>query len=84
MNQIPFVRIAFQLKSFTHIVLKASAHFSCTEREFVEVSSKVLGSTGTVNILPLPHQRQPEEQLRNGKDTKKYIFQTAHFYFRLS
>lgn len=43
MNQIPFVRIPFQLKRYTHVDLKTSAHCSCIEPE---VSSKVLGSKG--------------------------------------
>lgn len=52
MNQIPFVRIPFQLKRYTHTVLEASAHSSCTGREFVEVSSKVLGSKDTAFAPP--------------------------------
>lgn len=56
MNQIPFVRIPFQLKRYTHVILKASALSSFIEREFVEVPSKAIGSKGSVKILPSPHQ----------------------------
>lgn len=43
MNQIPFVRIPFQLRSYSHILPGTSAHCSRTEGAFMEVPSTVPG-----------------------------------------
>jgi len=56
MNRIPFHEVSLPIKEVYPHSPQEPAHCSCTEKEFVEVSSKVLGRQGSANTLPLPHQ----------------------------
>lgn len=84
MNWIPFCEDSLSVEEV--YLLSPSAHCSCIEREFVEVSSKALGTQSSANTVPLPCQdslrRNPimEMTLKKPQFSKQLIFVSGYLH----